>query len=327
MTLERDYVLGTHDDEIKRLGLQHRVWRPRVLDAWRRAGFTVGQTLIDVGSGPGHATMDLAEIVGPAGRVVAIERSRRFLDALQTTQRERGLHNIEAVELDLDDAQGLHNPKPERQRAGTAFPNPERERAGGLGLPPDQRGTKGGREGEAPAEPRPAAPLGEAWSKAHADGAWCRWVLCFVKRPREVLANIAQLLRPGSALVLHEYFDYSTWRFAPQCPELEEFVGLVMQSWRAQGGEPDIALSIPRWLGELGFQIRSIQPIVEVVPPTSFVWHWPRSFIEVGLRRLVDLGFFTQQRAAAILAAVAAAEASPHTLVITPAVLEVIAVR
>ena len=56
MTQERDYVLGTHDDEINRLGLQHSVWRPKVLDAWRRAGFTVGQTIIDVGSGPGHAT-------------------------------------------------------------------------------------------------------------------------------------------------------------------------------------------------------------------------------------------------------------------------------
>ena len=34
---ERDYVLGTHDDEIYRLGYQHRVWRPRALDAWARA--------------------------------------------------------------------------------------------------------------------------------------------------------------------------------------------------------------------------------------------------------------------------------------------------
>ena len=32
-TAERDYVLGTHDDEVMRLGLQHRVWRPRALDA------------------------------------------------------------------------------------------------------------------------------------------------------------------------------------------------------------------------------------------------------------------------------------------------------
>jgi hypothetical protein len=28
---ERDHVLGTHYDEIYRLGFQHRVWRPRAL--------------------------------------------------------------------------------------------------------------------------------------------------------------------------------------------------------------------------------------------------------------------------------------------------------
>src|SRR5258708_21651917 len=61
---ERDYVLGTHDDEVARLGLQHRVWRARALDAWRRPGFTVGQTLLDIGCGPGLASADLAEIVG-----------------------------------------------------------------------------------------------------------------------------------------------------------------------------------------------------------------------------------------------------------------------
>ena len=49
MKSERDYVLGTHDEEVERLALQNRVWRPRTLEAWRRAGFTVGQTLIDVG--------------------------------------------------------------------------------------------------------------------------------------------------------------------------------------------------------------------------------------------------------------------------------------
>src|SRR5437667_12597218 len=80
---ERDYVLGTHDEELLRLGLQHRVWRPRALDAWRRAGFTVGQTLIDVGCGPGYAAVDLAEIVGPSGRIIALDRSQRFLAALQ----------------------------------------------------------------------------------------------------------------------------------------------------------------------------------------------------------------------------------------------------
>ncbi len=55
MDQEEEHVLGTYDEEIARLGLQHRVWRSRALDARRRGGFTTGQTLLDVGCGPGYA--------------------------------------------------------------------------------------------------------------------------------------------------------------------------------------------------------------------------------------------------------------------------------
>src|SRR5437867_13080004 len=82
MEAERDYVLGTHDEELARLGLQHRVWRPVVLDCWQRAGITVGKRVLDVGAGPGYATVDLAEIVGPPGEVVALERSNKFVRAI-----------------------------------------------------------------------------------------------------------------------------------------------------------------------------------------------------------------------------------------------------
>jgi SAM-dependent methyltransferase len=95
--MEKDYVLGTHDEEIARLGLQHSVWRPYATAAWRRAGFRRGQTIVDLGCGPGWATMDLADLVGPAGRVHAIDRSRRFLDALAA----RGPAHIATYEQDL----------------------------------------------------------------------------------------------------------------------------------------------------------------------------------------------------------------------------------
>jgi len=98
---ERDYLLGTHDAEVERLGLQHRVWRPRVLDAWRRAGITVGSRVVDAGAGPGWASLDLAEIVGPEGKVHALERSQRFLDFLNGAAASRGLRNIETAEVDL----------------------------------------------------------------------------------------------------------------------------------------------------------------------------------------------------------------------------------
>lgn len=267
---DRDYFLGTHDDEIARLALQHRVWRPRALAAWQQAGFTVGQTLLDVGCGPGYAAVDLAEIVGPSGRVLAVDRSRRFLDVLEATRLLRGLDRIETLELDLDEA-------------------------------------------ELPA-------IG-------ADGAWVRWVFAFLNRPRDLLVRVAAALKPGGVLVLHEYFDYSTWRMAPRSPELEDLVRAVMASWRAEGGEPDIGLDLPRWLDELGFETKALDPIIQIVPASHFAWQWPKSFIQVGLRRLVDLGHLPSDRARAVSEAFATRESAPQTLMISPAVIQIIAVR
>ncbi len=270
MNDEKDYILGTHDEEITRLGLQHRVWRPRALDAWRRAGFTVGQTLLDIGCGPGHAALDLAEIVGPSGKIIAIDRSRRFLNTLEAVRLQRGFDHIETRELDLDEAELPH---------------------------------------------------------VEADGVWARWVFAFVKQPRDLLARVGGAMKRGGVLVLHEYFDYSTWRLAPRSPHLEEFVQVVMASWRADGGEPDIGLDLPCWLAELGFDIKSLFPIIDLIPAANFVWQWPKAFIEVGLRRLVDLGHLQAGRAREIWEAFLTREAVPHTLMITPAVLEIIAMR
>lgn len=269
MTNDRDYVLGTHEAEIDRLGLQHRVWRPRALDAWRRAGITLGQTVVDIGAGPGFATQDLAEIVGPQGSVIAVERSARFLAALRARAERAGLDSIETIEGDLLDAE---------------------------------------------------LPVGTA------DALWCRWVLCFVADPRAALRRALSMLKDNGVAVFHEYADYRGWRLAPRGPALEHYVDAVMASWRATGGEPDIALDLPGWLAAEGFAVEA-RPIVDAVPPSNFVWQWPVSFIETGSARLVELGYLSAADAAAVRDEVVAAARVPGTLMITPTVLEIVAKR
>jgi SAM-dependent methyltransferase len=270
MAREKDYVLGTHDEEIERLGLQHHVWRPRATDAWRRAGFTRGQTLLDVGCGPGWATFDLAGIVGREGRVVGVDRSRRFLDAAGAAARSRGLTQVEWHELDLD------------------------------------------------TDPLP--PLA-------ADGVWSRWVYAFVRHPRALLEKVARALRPGGALVIHEYADYRGWRLSPDREEFAAFVGEVMASWHDHGGDTDVGLAIPRWLAELGFEVRELRPLQDAVRPADFTWQWPNAFVDVGVQRLVELGRISEARAAAIRGAFRGSQSATGAFQLTPMVLEVIAFR
>jgi hypothetical protein len=128
-------------------------------------------------------------------------------------------------------------------------------------------------------------------------------------------------------LVLHEYFDYSTWRVTPRSAPIEQFVEAVMKSWRADGGEPDIALELSVWLGEVGFEIKDMRPIVDVVSKSDFGWQWLRTFIHVNRQRLMKMGHLTADQAEGIAHAIEEIEAAPHAYMVTPGVLEIIAMR
>ena len=265
-----EYLLGSHDEEIERLALQHQVWRPRVIDAWRRAGVRSGDVVLDIGAGPGFAAIDLAALVGPAGQVVALERSPRFLAALAAAARHRGLSQIAAHALDLDS---------------------------------------------------------DDWPDVSANHAWCRWVLAFVSRPQQVLERIAARLRPGGALIAFEYGDYASWRLMPQTAPFALFVDTVIRAWRDDGGEPDIGLALPAALADAGFDVVSVRPIVDVVSPADELWKWPAAFVRVGVERLVAIGRLDPGQARVILDDFAARAVQPNARMLTPLVLEVIAMR
>jgi ubiquinone/menaquinone biosynthesis C-methylase UbiE len=109
-----DYVLGTGEQEIDRLGLQHRVWSAQAHLLWERAGLVPGMTVLDVGCGPGHATMDLAEVVGPDGRVIAVDESALFLKHLNDRVQGRRMFNVERI---LGDVQRLDQLLPQVNEA------------------------------------------------------------------------------------------------------------------------------------------------------------------------------------------------------------------
>jgi len=250
--------------------LQHRVWRPVVLECWRKAGITVGSRVLDVGAGPGYATVDLAEIVGPSGQVTAAERSSNYVSALSAACRARSLSNVQVHELDLmtDDL-----------------------------------------------------PSGSY------DFTWCRWVLCFVSDPDVLVRKIAAVIQTGGRAIFHEYGHYTTWRFFPRRPALEEFVGHVVATWRESGGEPDTGLPLPGELIENGFSVLSVEPRIFCVRPNDYMWQWPAQFIDVHLDRLQELGRIDENFAANVRAELAAAETAEASFMITPLVLEVVAQR
>ena len=155
---QHEYALGTNDAELVRLGLQHKIWSAQAFSIWERAGIRAGHTVLDLGCGPGYTSRDLAGVVTPKGKVVAVDESARFIEHVKSRPKSPAEAPIDARVGDVQQ----------------------------LDLEPDSL-----------------------------DGAYQRWVLCFVKDPDAVIRGVARALKRGGVFASQDYMHYEGLLLAP----------------------------------------------------------------------------------------------------------------
>jgi SAM-dependent methyltransferase len=72
-TAQSSYALRLSDDELGRYRMMAARARAEEGDLWALAGLVPGADVADIGCGPGALLVTLAEVVGPAGRVVGVD--------------------------------------------------------------------------------------------------------------------------------------------------------------------------------------------------------------------------------------------------------------
>lgn len=267
---EEEYLLGTHDAEIARLGFQHQVWRAEAAHGWERAGFRRGHRLLDVGCGPGHTTFDMAALVGDSGEVVGVDLSPRFIAHMNAQAAARGVNNVRArvqnvEQLEVDES---------------SF-----------------------------------------------DGAYTRWVLCFVEDPEAVVAGVARALRPGARFVVQDYLNYTGITFAPPSDAFSRGIAAVARSWRGRGGDPDVGTRLAAMMIRRGLEVTSVTPIVRIARPGSALWQWPETFFRGYLPNLVEWGLLAADDAAAFVNEWETRSGDSSAFLLTPPMVEVIGTR
>ncbi len=268
MSKSEDYHLGTSDEELARLGFQHRVWHDVTERLWTLAGFGPGQTLLDLGAGPGFVTLELADRVGREGRVVAVEAAGKFVRFLESRLDEENCENVMVRQADVQS----------------------------LPLPDES-----------------------------ADGAFARWLLCFVEKPAEVCREVARVLRPGGVFVAWDYYNYHAVRIFPERVALQVLFRAYHRSALVNGGSYDIAQELPGMLIDSGFEIEHLEPINKVGRPGSDVWSWVTQFTEGYLPKLVETGLLSEVQAAEVRSAWIQAESEPSTFFFPPPMLGIVA--
>ncbi len=95
---EQVYVLGHTPNEIDRLISQAKIIGPITERLLRSAGVAPGMRVLDVGCGAGDVSMIAAQLVGPSGSIVGIDRSSDVLAIATKRARESGLDRVSFVE-------------------------------------------------------------------------------------------------------------------------------------------------------------------------------------------------------------------------------------
>ena len=94
------YVLGHSSRELDRLSAQARLIDPITRRFFGEAGIGLGMRVLEIGSGAGDVAFLAAELVGSAGEVVGLDRSRVALKAARARAAERSLPNVSFLEGD-----------------------------------------------------------------------------------------------------------------------------------------------------------------------------------------------------------------------------------
>jgi SAM-dependent methyltransferase len=97
------YLLDGSDEDLKRLlAISERMSAP-TRTALRRSGIQAGWAVIECGCGPLGGLPDLAEMVGPAGRVVGVDASQPTVQRARSAVAALGLGNVDIVAGNVND--------------------------------------------------------------------------------------------------------------------------------------------------------------------------------------------------------------------------------
>lgn len=261
---EAVYALGATRAELQRLGIQHNVFAADTRALISAAGFRYGQTLCDLGCGPGTTTFELAQIVGPDGRVLAVDSSSDGLNLLQQKALEQGF-------AAQDDDATVETTTEGALPASTLL----------------RHGTIGAIEVRRADVTRAFAP------EASVDGLWCRWLLTWLtgEALSAALSHARTCLKPGGTAIFWDYFNACGWGVYASIPTpaYDKLHECLKEEWN-RVGDPSVCAKLPMLLSAEGLELLDVRSIAPIVMHNGPSWIWPTSYFALQARRLRDAG-------------------------------------
>jgi ubiquinone/menaquinone biosynthesis C-methylase UbiE len=96
----KEYPLGHSDRELDRLSLQAHLFEPFTRQLFREAGIGAGMRVLDVGCGAGDVAFLAAELIGPTGTVLGVDRTPAAIIRATARAESKRISNVHFVQGD-----------------------------------------------------------------------------------------------------------------------------------------------------------------------------------------------------------------------------------
>ncbi len=130
---------------------------------------------------------------------------------------------------------------------------------------------------------------------ASVDGAFARWLLCFIGDPTPVVREVARVIRPGGRFAVMDYYNYLGIALQPPSRRFKRTFEAVYQSFKNHGGDLDVGGKLPSVLQQSGFELCDLIPIHRAARPGSGPWRWVTQFQTLYLPQVLDEGLISRQ--------------------------------
>ena len=233
------YILDGSDPDLRRLLSGAELGAENARTAFRRVGVQPGWNVIDCGCGPIGGLAVLAEMVGPAGRVVGVDVSPAAVQRARAVVTALELGIVEVVAGDLHDLD--------------------------------------------------AAALGGPF-----DLAFSRAFMMHQADPVRTLRRIADLLRPGGWLVVHEALESPPPRSHPHLEAVAGHWDLVHEVLHRNGVPAGAVEDLPRSARQAGLEVTAMRGYFAAGDPELWLELWAATLAAVR-ERGIQLGIAAER--------------------------------
>ncbi len=158
------------------------------------------------------------------------------------------------------------------------------------------------------------------------DLIFARWVFLFLPDAAGHVQQLTRALKPGGRLAIQDYHR-DTFTLVPRPPEWLELMGADRAFFATQGGTASVGPLLPTYFRDAGLKTMDVTLTVKSGHPGSPVWNWLTTYFMGVMDRLGTLPPLSPAKAAQLKTAWTAAGRDRSSLLVGPALLDVVGVK